>query len=258
MKFLKILLPILVPAILIFLCFIPDKSETQNQLLNVVAAIGTLGALLFLILDKFEKEKEEKEKFWHEHLPYLTIGSPCDPTQNRCDINLLTNLDDSTNNRGCRFFSISNFSTANAYNLTIELSTSLDFENNPGRNHYIDLVPITQFSVGNGFIENVHYIYSKYHINPNTKEVKLDEFDLCNFTNNCDTKRDLKTIFIRLEYFSTPLISISKKIISVFKVDLECGVEEMFIPPEVKSAKVTPQRKIIINNILRIEYHTKL
>lgn len=244
MKSLKYFLPVLIPVVLVLTCFIPCRTDTQNQLLNVVSAIGTIGALLFLIFDKKENENEEKQKFWHEHLPYLTIGSPCDPTQNRCEINLLTN-NDSYSNRGSLLFSIPNFSSANAYNVTIDLSTTQDFKNNQIRSHYIDIIPVTQYSSQSDSYNNIHFLYSKYHINPSTKEVLLDEFDLCNFTSNCDTKRGLKTIFIRLQYFSTPLLSISKKTTSVFKIDLECGED-------------SGQRIIFINNILRHSYETVL
>lgn len=243
MKLLKFGLPILIPTILVGLCFIPYNSELENQLLTIVSAVGTFGALLFLIIDKIDKEKEDKEKFWHEHLPYLTVGSPCDPTQNRCEINLLTNIDD-ISNRGCLLFSITNFSSANAYDVTIKISTTSDFEQNHVRHHFIDMVPVIQYTKENWY-NNIHYIYSKYHINPLTKEVLLDEFDLCNFTNNCDTKRGLKTIYIRLEYNSTPAKTISKRIITDFKVDLECG-------------EIDSKRQILINNILRVNYQASL
>jgi hypothetical protein len=243
MKILKFVLPIIIPSILVGLCFLPCDSKLQNLLLTIVSAVGTFGALLFLIIDKIEKEKEEKVVFWHEHLPYLTVGSPCDPTQNRCEINLLTNIDD-ISNRGCILFSITNFSTANAYDVTIKISTSPDFEQNQARYHFIDMVPIIQYTNENWY-NNIHYIYSKYHINPQTKDVLLDEFDLCNFTNNCDTKRGLKTIYIRLEYWSTPAKYISKKIINDFKVELECGETDSI-------------RQIMINNILRVNYQVSL
>ena len=121
----------------IFPCWFPDKANW----INGTAALGTLGALIFLIIDKVEKEREEKEIFWHEHLPYLTVGSPCDPTQNRCEINLLENIDE-IGSRGAILFSIVNFSSANAFDVNIDISTSTQFEPEYTRKHFIDFIPV--------------------------------------------------------------------------------------------------------------------
>ncbi len=241
MKKKKYILSILIPSILIAPCFMPCFKDFQILWLQIIGGIGTFGALLFLIFDKADKEQEEKEIFWHDHLPYLTIGSPCDPTQNRCDINLLNNPDAPWDSyRGLAYFSISNFSSVNAYDIIIKISTSLVFEENATRSHYIGMIPVTSDSW-----QNLQFIYSKYHINPLTKEVLLDDFDLCNFTSNCDTKKNFKVLYIRLEYRSTLLERISKKIKSDFKIDLECGEKN-----GIKS--------IEINNIVRLNYNVGL
>jgi hypothetical protein len=245
-KILKYSLPILIPSILVSLCLIPSDTEKQNQLLSVVAAVGTLGALLFLIFDKLQREGDERQQFWHDHLPYVTLSSPCDPTQNRCDIDIQTNFDP-YNDRGARYFSIVNFSNANAYDINVDICTTSDFCNSPVRSHYIDFLPVYSEPAFEGSDPNgLKFIYSKYHINPITKEVLLDEFDLCNFIQNCNIVRGLKTVYVKLTYHSSPVTTIVKKIKSVFKVDLECG-------------EVDPGHRFVkINNIILIKYDANI
>ena len=174
MKSLKFVLPILVPLFLVGLCFIPDTTERENQLLNVVSAVGTIGALLFLILDKIENVVDQRQMFWQGHLPYLTVSSPCDPSQNRCDINVLKNFD-SYNDRGATYFSIVNFSKCNAHNITVQICVAADFSNSPIRQHFIDFLPVLSESMYElGDPNGVKYVYSKYHINPNTRQVLSD------------------------------------------------------------------------------------
>lgn len=246
MKYFKFIIPILIIVAIISVPWLfPYWVSDKQNWINAIAALGTLGALIFLIIDKIEKEKAEKEVFWHEHLPYLTVGSPCDPTQNRCDINLLENNDD-IGDRGSVLFSIVNFSDANAYDVQFEISTSKAFSNDYTRKHFIDFVPVYappvhQFAAANG----VSFFYSKFHIDPDSKEVRLDEFDICNFANNCEVNKGLKTLFIRLSYFSASELSIQKKVTSVFKVNLECENKDGV-------------RSVIINNIIRIEYKSSV
>lgn len=246
MKILYFIIAICILLIIVLIPFIfPTLNLDRAIWVNGISSVGTIGALLFLIFEKIGKDKVEKEIFWHQHLPYLTVGSPCDPTQNRCEINLLQNNDE-IGNRGAILFSIVNFSRANAFDIHISISASKEFNNDSTRSHYIDFIPVYNHPIEEyGTASGVNFIYSKFHISPTTKDVRLDEFDICNFANNCDVKKGLKTIFIKLKYFSSSNLIIRKEIISVFKIDLECG-------------EMDGSRSVIINNIIRLDYKSSV
>src|SRR5688572_11318000 len=75
-------------------CYAKDgytlKSITLSDWLNYFASCGTIGGFLYLILDKILGEKEANHLRWQSQIPFVTLASPCDPTANYCDINILT------------------------------------------------------------------------------------------------------------------------------------------------------------------------
>src|SRR4051794_36619410 len=67
------------------------KNVDLSDWLNYCAACGTVGGFLSLILDKIISEKETNHLKWQSEIPFVTLSSPCDPTLNYCDINILEN-----------------------------------------------------------------------------------------------------------------------------------------------------------------------
>ncbi len=224
---LKLFAVIVLVIILIWL-FLYLKSDTDYIKINI--ALSTLGqifsipAFFFLLWNYWESKnkeiglrKDEVDKFWHEYCPVIIIGSPCDLSQNRCDIDLNDNRSNPTDERGVKYFSIGNIGTRPAFNIKIFIDKNLEF-NNP-KKHFISNL---QSSNLQPYQQSFDYICSKYHINPDNMEITYEIFYLCDFLESCGLEGKCKKLFIKLEYETSPNSKISKKIESIFECCLEC------------------------------------
>ncbi len=248
-RWLPLWITMIVFVIVIFIDYIIDKRiEDFSSYMNLLAGLSTLGALLSFLHDKELTRQSEDQKYWHSYMPFLMLSSPCDPTQNYCDINILDNKSDYTPSRGNIYFSVPNFSNATAYNVKIEFSTKKGFLTTETKCFFIDVVPITQ---GDG--NNLRFVYSKYNISPDSKEILLDEFDLCGFASNCSIAKERhKELFAKLSYQSSPNAA-SHHLETIFKVTIECYDDKPEgLKPE--ATKANTQKVIRISSIVRIDH----
>lgn len=211
-----------------------DNWAKGSNIANIVIAACTFAAFIFLAIEfsknrRSEKRTQEMEehRFWHDHLPVLTLASPCDVTQNYCDINIANNVA-VIEERGNELFSIVNFSSCTAFDVSIEISANENFTNVNSRyaHYYSEVHPYSpaRFSLGSfskyvyeekderegepvasektytqrhvaSYVptyseadDNIVYIYSKFFIDPATKSIANSEFDICSFTSDCQTQ----------------------------------------------------------------------
>ncbi|NCU05229.1 MAG: hypothetical protein GXC73_14715 [Chitinophagaceae bacterium] len=238
--------------IILAYCFFKDsytlKSITLPDWLNYFAACGTVGGFLYLIMDKLLSDKEANHLKWQCEIPFVTLASPCDPTLNYCDINILGNTS-SVQGRGDEYFSVCNLGKINAYDISILFSTEESFsESKIFNRHYINhIAPLKVFIGSNSYFDyrtannqtlpipmfgQVTYyefkesIYSNYNVDPATKQISNTKFDLCDCISNCNISPNSTTekyFFVKIIYHS----SFSKKhryrIISEFKVHVICS-----------------------------------
>ncbi|MCQ9634152.1 hypothetical protein MP477_04190 [Chryseobacterium sp. WG23] len=204
------------------------KSVALSDWLNYFVASGTAGAFLSLIIDKISNERSENHKKWQSEIPVVTLTSPCDPTSNYCDINIVDSISD-YEERGSQYFSVINIGKTNAYDLTIEFCSDIDFKTKVFHRHYIPyLVPLAKTEYQNQFQD---YIYSKYSVDPQTKEISNKNFEICGCLNDClisTTNTNEKYFFVKISYYS----SLSKEnrhlITTILRVNLIC--EKMILP----------------------------
>lgn len=216
--------------------------------LNYFAASGTVGGFLYLLLDKLLSEKEENHLKWQSEIPFVTLASPCDPSLNYCDINILYN-GAVWEGRGNVYFSICNLSKVNAYDISILFSTDEKYTNPSIFNrHYINhLCPLQVFNGTYGpeyaFKES---IYSNYNIDPETKKVNNSRFDICQCVNNCNlvsTSASEKYFFVRFIYYSSFAKKSRYQITSDFQVHVICGTETILQPNNQQETRNTIQIK---------------
>ena len=246
-RWLPLWITLIIFGIILFVDYLIDKKvEDFSSYMNLLAGLATLGALLSFLHDRELAKKSEDQKYLHSYMPFLMLSSPCDPTQNYCDINILDNKSDYTPSRGNIYFSVPNFSNATAYNLKIEFGTKKEFLPTESKCFFIDVVPITQ---GDG--NNLRFVYSKFNISPDSKEILLDEFDLCGFASNCSIAKERhKELFAKLSYHSSPN-SLSPQLETTFKVTIECYDDKPEgLNPE--ATKAHTQKVIRISSIVRI------
>ena len=199
------------------------KSLLLNDWMNYFAASGTIGAFLSLIIDKISNDKNENHKKWQSEIPVITLTSPCDPTSNYCDINIV-NFNADFEERGSQYFSIINIGKTNAYNIKIEFSSEQNFnESNIFHRHYIPyLIPIVTTENKTSFQD---YIYSKFAINPDTKEITNKKFEICGCLDDCKistTNSDEKYFYVKISYNSS-LAKDNTHIISTYlRINLIC------------------------------------
>ena len=165
-----------------------------------------------MILDKVTSQKEANHLKWQSQIPFVTISSPCDPTANYCDINILDSEDEIVE-RGKQYFSICNLGKANAYEIKIYFCSTSDFiESNIFHRHYIPyLQPLIchdpVYNSKENYIDplysNREFIYSNYNVNPENKEISDSKFEICNCLSNCAcsvSNNDERIFYARIEY----------------------------------------------------------
>lgn len=187
---------------------------------NGIEALATATAAGFAIYLYNQNKKQDNNKYWNDNLPVITIWSPCDVTQNACEIDITQNLNDDIN--GSCLFRVGNFSKTTAWNLEIHFCSD-EHCLKILRKLYIQEIPTTVKTTDENQIWTP--IYSKFHIDPNTKETSYTEYNICNSLQDCNSDARswcIKNLFIFCKYYSSPDIKISSEIISTFKVQLEC------------------------------------
>lgn len=235
----------------VFYCVINDKFLKDIALsdwLSYFAGSATVGGLVYVFIDKVSSEKENRHVKWQAEIPFLSLASPCDPTLAYCDINILNDIDNPYG-RGKEYFSIVNLGKLNAYDITIEFSYDNLFSN-VFYQHYIDHIsPLLVFCSSNVVLQqpiqptgNINYsanypvfsyqfreaVYSKYRVDPNTKEVFVSEFDLCGCTNaaSCtiiNATTNEKKFYARIIYYSSYARGWRYKIESNYRVYIQCS-----------------------------------
>ncbi|MDR2270453.1 MAG: hypothetical protein LBF27_06045 [Sphingobacterium sp.] len=234
------LTPFILGLILILCyCFFKDgytlKSLALSDWLNYFVASGTIGAFLSLIVDKLSNEKSENHKKWQSEIPVITLTSPCDPTSNYCDINIVDPINENEE-RGSQYFSVINIGKTNAYNITIEFCSDKNFTNTKVfHRHYIPyLIPLAKTEYQNQFQD---YIYSKFSVDPETKEISNKNFEICGCLNDClisSTNTNEKYFFVKISYYSSLSKGNRHLIATHLRVNLIC---EKLIIPEVSGNK---------------------
>lgn len=254
---------------ILYYCWLKDnytlRSLEIGDWLTYFASSATLGGFLYLILDKILSEKESNHLKWQSEIPFVTISSPCDPTANFCNINILNN-EDRINQRGHKYFSVSNIGKINAYDITVLFSSDDTFIDSKIFNrHYIAyLCPIQVLMRTEGYLhdkyvsqdsypfyEFTEYIYSNYNINPDTKEVNNSTFALCDCVDNCKTSDKMineKYFFVKFIYYSAFINRSRYRIESSFKVHVIC--ENITDAENKKESKM-----IYIKRILPLDYN---
>lgn len=228
--------PFILGLLIIFsYCFFKDnytlKSLQLNDWINYFAASGTIGAFLSLIVDKLTNEKSENHKKWQSGIPVVTLTSPCDPTSNYCEINIV----DFTNEyieRGSQYFSVINIGKTNAYDIKIEFSSDQNFiQTKIFHRHYIPyLIPISKTEYQTHFQD---YIYSKFSVDPDTKEISNKKFEICGCLNDClisTTNANEKYFFAKITYFSSLSENHRHSISTYLRINLICEKREL---PEI-------------------------
>ncbi|AKK71309.1 hypothetical protein OK18_00450 [Chryseobacterium gallinarum] len=222
------LIPFLLGLLLILAyCLFKDNytlgSVTLSDWLNYFVASGTVGAFLSLIVDKISNERSENHKKWQSEIPMVTLTSPCDPTSNYCDINIVE-FNNDYQQRGSQYFSVSNLGKTNAYDITIEFCSDEVFTTTKiFHRHYIPyLMPLSNAGYEGQFQD---FIYSKFSVDPETKEISNKNFEICGCLNDClisSTSPNEKYFYVRISYFS----SLSKEhrhlITTILRINLIC------------------------------------
>ena len=187
-----------------------------------ILAISAIGTFIFSLRIYNRSKTETNHRFWNENLPVITIWSPCNISQSACDINIEEETDDEN---GKAYFTIWNFSKSTAYDLIIKISTSKLFQDGEiKREVYIQEIPTTIIYNENGY-SSAQFLYSKFHVNPWTKEISWDEYSICDTLKNCSTDKSqnlTRDLYIKCMYSSSPDKNISKKIESTFRAKIEC------------------------------------
>lgn len=226
------------------------QNLTISDWLNYFAASGTIGALLCFIIDKITNEKNQNHLKWQSEIPFVTLTSPCDPTSNYCDINI-ANFKSEFSERGNQYFTISNIGKTNAYDIKIMFSSNLDFgESNIFHRHYIPY--LSPLIISGYMTQGQDYIYSNFHINPETKEISNKTFEICGCLNDClisSTNSNEKYFYVKIEYFSSLSKKHLHKIFSTIRINLICGDEI----DELTKVKI-PSVKIKGITILEYDY----
>ncbi len=218
--------------IVLMYCYL-NKSFTLGQIslsewLNYFAACGTIGGFLYLILDKVLSQKEINHLKWQSQIPFVTLNSPCDPTSNYCDIDILT-YQTPFHERGSGYFSICNLGKINAYDIKILFYSKENYiDSNIFHRHYIPYLPplVTHTdSYGNFSYSFKEFIYSNFNINPDTKEISNNKFEICGCLANCqlsNTNTDEKFFFVKIEYSSSFSKKHLYKITSTLRITVIC------------------------------------
>lgn len=208
--------------------FTPKDVSLENWM-RLFAGIGALGGFVFLIIDKLLTSRRNNHNYWQEKIPFVVISSPCDPSLNYCDINI---LEGDASGRGNIYFSICNHGKTNAFELEFQFSKSSEFlDSDIFHNHYMSfLTPLPRNKDGDMLPE---YIFSKYSVDPKTREINNASFDICNCLENCQistTNGQEKIFFVRIVYYSSLNKDYRYKITSEFKVHVLCGESKILNP----------------------------
>lgn len=199
---------------------------------SALQGIWTVWSLIRLIILWYKEKNDKHTEFWHNNLPILSLTSPCDCTQYYCDADL-NDFPSSFPERGNKLFSIPNFSKVVAYNIQICISGTEDFTNssNVKRYHYINEIPPTNISMSLSPEDYVTMMYSKFHINPDTKDANYDEFKICDLLRSCSVTEwdNCKVFYVKMEYDSSPSLQYNKRIKSIFKICARCINNETMI-----------------------------
>lgn len=199
--------------------YITDSWTSIRQVLESIATIIAAG---FAVVIYCINKRKENNQYWNDNLPVVTLWSPCDVTQNACDINLLDNSEDE---KGSCLFKLGNFSKTTAWNLTIDFYSDLEHCNKL-YSTYIQEIPITQNS------EWWIPIYSKYAVNPLTKEISYQEFNLTESLCQCccdQNNQKVKKLYAQCTYFSSPDHNIAIELQTYFEIRLKCEEYEIII-----------------------------
>jgi len=225
------IIPFIIGIVLVLTyCYFKDNYTLDclsiSDWLNYFAASGTIGAFFALIIDKVTNERSQNHLKWQSEIPFVTLTSPCDPTSNYCDINIAS-FTSEFSERGNQYFTISNIGKTNAYDISILFSSNQDFKESAiFHRHYIPyLAPL----VANGYMTQYQdYIYSNFHINPDTKEVSNKKFEICGCLNDClisTINSNEKYFYVKVEYYSSLSKKHRHKIYSLIRVNLICDKE---------------------------------
>jgi hypothetical protein len=239
-------------GILLF-CYLNKESVSDVSLsdwLSYFAGSATVGGLVYIFIDKLSSEKENRHVKWQSEIPYLSLASPCDPTLAYCDINILADISNQFG-RGKEYFSIVNLGKLNAYDISIHFCYDQQFGSNVFYKHYIDHIsPLQVFSGANIYMnqrtdpngtttyfpqsyQEFTYqfkdaIYSNYRVDPITKEISTNLFDLCNCTNShtctiVNPTTNEKQFYVRITYHSSYAKGWRYQIETLYKVYIECS-----------------------------------
>lgn len=223
------------------------RDINLSDWLSYFAACGTIGGFLYLILDKVIGEKEINHLKWQSQIPFVTLTSPCDPTANYCDINILE-YNEGFGERGSGYFSICNLGKINAYDIKILFYTKDNYlESNIFNRHYIPYLPplVPHHPASIPSYSYREYIYSNYNVNPDTKEISNNKFEICGCLANCaisPTSTNEKFFFAKIEYYSSFSKKHRYKITSTLKIFVICS-------PETE-----PEKAVRIKGINFLEY----
>jgi hypothetical protein len=234
-------------------CFLNEKpiaGITLSDWLSYFAGSATVGGLVYVFIDKLGSEKENLHVKWQSEIPFLSLASPCDPTLAYCDINILNNINNQFG-RGMEYFSIVNLGKLNAYDIYINFCYDQQFGSNVFYKHYIDHISPLQVFSGNSIFMNqrtehngtiTHFpesyqefyyqfkdaIYSSYRVDPITKEISTDIFDICHCTNSntctiVNSVTNEKQFYVRITYHSSYARGWRYQIETVYKVYIKCS-----------------------------------
>ncbi len=264
--------------ILIFIYFkeIKLNSLKLEDWLNFFVSASTIGGFIYLIIDKILIEKENKANQeeinsvkWQENIPFLVLNSPCDPTLNYCDIDI--NSNENNIGRGNEYFSISNLSKVNAFDITVQFASDKKY-NSIFNKHFISFICPLQSLVANGsqfqimqmdkgeqmttinedsyVVHNYQEkIYSKYNVDPQTKEISNSEFKICDCLSNCNLTSisgNEKYFYVRLNYYTSFNKKYRYSVNSDFKVFVICNKTE------------AGENSVTIKGITLLDYKYKL
>ena len=194
-------------------------SKNSVIILQAIESLSTCIAAIFAIVIYKKNKIKDENRYRNENLPVITIGSPCDVTQNACDINILSNydVDENDDNWTC-LFKLANFSKTTARDISLgfysdEKCTCLL------HSLFIQEVPIT--TNNNWWVS----IYSKLSINPESKKISYTEFNILDALKKCwcDCNNEaIKNIYAKCIYYSSPDHTVAMRIISWFTIKLRC------------------------------------
>jgi hypothetical protein len=250
------------------------QSVALTDWLAYFSGCATLGAVVYILVDRSTSEKETNHLKRISEIPFIVLASPCDPSMSFCNINILDGVP-SEYGRGFSYFSICNKGKINAYDIAIDFYRNSEMNGQPFFCHYIDhLSPllvfggteteIQEFGGVSGvinsypvsslqkFYEFKEAIYSQYRVDPVTKAISTEEFDICGCLNrDCTIVPNTqieKELFVRITYHSTYAKGWRYQIITEYKVHTTC----LYIATEEIPGNM--EKQVILKGIVLVDY----